>query len=161
MWNGFTNILSWFRIVSDTATFYAKQGTNYNICFQEDFLYALSVLSEWYREFSTLPTTVAALLGEKCCIWELPPETFNLNESTYRGLPLLKVIDDLTQVEDRHLIPTTSDTNPRVSYTVHTAHKLAAWVLHIRAEGFVTSLENRAISESVHASFLNLSSRVL
>lgn len=49
MWNGCTNILSWFRIshtVSDTTTFYAKQGTNYNICFQEDFLYALSTLSE-------------------------------------------------------------------------------------------------------------------
>lgn len=39
MWNGCTNILSWIRIVSDTATFYAKQGTNYNICFQEDFVF--------------------------------------------------------------------------------------------------------------------------
>lgn len=32
MWNGRPNILSWFRIVSDTATNYAKKGTNYNIC---------------------------------------------------------------------------------------------------------------------------------
>lgn len=78
MWNGCTNILSWFRIVSDTATFYAKQETNFNICFQEDFLYSLAVLAEWYREFGTLPTTSAALLGEKCCIWELPPESFYL-----------------------------------------------------------------------------------
>lgn len=68
----------------------------------------------------------------------------------------MKVIDNLTQVEDGHLIPTNADTNPRISYTVHTAHKLAAWVLHIRAAEFVSSLENRAISESVHASFLNL-----
>lgn len=66
------------------------------------------------------------------------------------------MIGDLTQVEDRHLIPTNTEVNPRLSYTVHTAHKLAAWVLHIRAEEFVTSLENRAIAESVHATFLNL-----
>lgn len=39
---------------------------------------------------------------------------------------------------------------------MNTAHKLAAWVIHIREEEFVTSLENRAIEESVHASFLNL-----
>lgn len=46
MWNGCTNVLSWFRIVSDTASFYAKQGVNFNICFQEDFLYTLAVLVE-------------------------------------------------------------------------------------------------------------------
>lgn len=74
------------------------------------------------------------------------PETFTLEESTYRGLPLLKVIEDLTQVNDKHLIPTNIIDSPRVSYSVHTAHKLAAWILHIRSEEFVTSLENRAIS---------------
>lgn len=57
IWNGCPNILSWFRIVSDTATNYAKKGTNYNICFQEDFLYGLSVLAENYRVFGTLPST--------------------------------------------------------------------------------------------------------
>lgn len=66
------------------------------------------------------------------------------------------MISDQTQVEDRHLTPTNIEVHPRISYTVHTAHKLAAWVLHIRAEEFITSLENRAISESVHAAFLNL-----
>lgn len=156
MWNGCTNILFWARIVSDTAFFYAKQGTNYNICFQEDFLYSLSAISEWYREYGTLPQTMAAVLGEKCCIWELPPDAFTLDETPYRGLPLLKVIEDLTQVSDRHLCPTTADSNRRISYTAHAAHKLAAWILHIRAEEFVTSLKNQAISESVHAAFLNL-----
>lgn len=156
MWNGCTNILSWFRIVSDTASFYAKQGTNFNICFQEDFLYSLSVLTEWFREFGTVPSTSAALLGAKCCIWELPPESFNLDTCTYGGLPFHKVIEDLTQVEDRHLVPTKSEICPRITYSVHTAHKLAAWILYIREEEFVTSLENLAISESVHAAFLNL-----
>ncbi|CAG5001716.1 unnamed protein product [Parnassius apollo] len=36
------------------------------------------------------------------------------------------------------------------------AHKLAAWIIHIRGEQFVTSLENSAIGESVSDSFLNL-----
>lgn len=93
---------------------------------------------------------------EKCCVWELPPEKFELDMHTYKGLPLIRVINDITQVEDRHLVPTDVTTNPRVSYSVHTAHKLAEWILHIRFEEFVTSLENRAISESVHAAFLNL-----
>lgn len=143
-------------IVSDTATHYAKKGTNYNICFQEDFLYGLSVMAEWYREYNHFPASMALVIQEKCCVWELPPEVFTLPECSYQGLSLLRVIGDLTQVEDRHLIPTNVADSPRLSYTVHTAHKIAAWVIHIKAEEFVTSLENRAISESMHASFLNL-----
>lgn len=106
MWNGCPNILSWFRIVSDTATNYAKKGTNYNICFQEDFLHGLSVLVENYRVFGTLPGTSALVIDKTCCVWELPPETFEIPLSTYRGLPLMKAIHSLTQVDDRHLVPT-------------------------------------------------------
>ncbi|CAK1591153.1 unnamed protein product [Parnassius mnemosyne] len=155
MWNGCTTILTWLRIVSDTATHYAKQGTNFNICFQEDFLYGLSVLAEWYREYRYFPTTMAIVLDKKC-IWELPPESVTLEACTYQGLPLAKVIEDVTKVEDRRVIPTNVEICPRFSYSVHMAHKLAAWIIHIREEEFVASLENRAIGESVQASFLNL-----
>lgn len=40
----------------DTATNYAKLD-NYNICFQEDVLYGLSVMAEWYKVSNILPTT--------------------------------------------------------------------------------------------------------
>lgn len=43
MWSGCPGILSWLRVVSDTATHYAKKGTDCNICFQEDFLYRLII----------------------------------------------------------------------------------------------------------------------
>lgn len=152
MWNGCPNILTWFTIISDTTTHYAKKGTNYNICFQEDFLYGLSVLSELYREFGHLPSSMTLVITEKCCVWKLPPEQFELATCSYQGLPLLRVISDLTQVEDRYLVTTNINDNPRLSYSVHTANKIAAWIIHIKTEEFVTSLENRAISESMHAS---------
>ncbi|CAG5019259.1 unnamed protein product [Parnassius apollo] len=99
---------------------------------------------------------MAIVLDKKCCIWVLSPEAFSLDSCTYTGVPLTQVIDDITQVEDRRLVPPNMEACPRFSYTVHMAHKLAAWIIHIGSEEFVTSLENRAISESIHASFLNL-----
>ncbi|CAG5001696.1 unnamed protein product [Parnassius apollo] len=103
-----------------------------------------------------IPTAMALVLEKKCFIWELPPETFDLESCTYKGIPLAKVIENVTQVEDRRLVPTNVEICPRVSYSVHMAHKLAAWIIHIRGEQFVTSLENSAIGESVSDSFLNL-----
>lgn len=45
MTNQNLNIPSHIRIIFDTALHYAKSGTNNTICFQSEFLYALSVLS--------------------------------------------------------------------------------------------------------------------
>ncbi|CAH0730336.1 unnamed protein product, partial [Brenthis ino] len=76
MWNGCPNVLSWLRVVSDTATLYAKKGNNYNICFQEDFLYGQAVISEWYREYGYVPPATAMIIFHKCCVWELHQRHF-------------------------------------------------------------------------------------
>lgn len=76
LWNGCPKIVPWLRIVSDTATHYAKKGTNYNICFQEDVLYGLEVHGDVQR--IVLPHTMALVLEQRCCIWELPSEAFTL-----------------------------------------------------------------------------------
>lgn len=47
MTNQNLNISSHIRILSDTALHYAKSGTNYTICFQSAFLYAISTLAQY------------------------------------------------------------------------------------------------------------------
>ncbi|KAJ2954233.1 hypothetical protein O0L34_g2478 [Tuta absoluta] len=156
MLNMNSTICSWLRVISDTALHYAKQSTNYNLCWQEIFLTGIARLANLYDEAQTLMPRYAIILSAKCCIWELPPETFELGLSVYQPLMHTSYLHELTPTDEHHLVDPTGVTDPVTSYSIHMAHKFAAWILHQSKEEFISSLENRAVEETFRASFVNL-----
>ncbi|CAK9297702.1 unnamed protein product [Gordionus sp. m RMFG-2023] len=63
-----TTLSSYFLIVSDTASRYAKSGINYNLCFQLVFLYAISYLSHIYTYGLDIRGNWAVILSCPTCI---------------------------------------------------------------------------------------------
>lgn len=85
---------SWVKIISDTATTYAKKGDNQNICFQSVFLYSIRVLAHIMSVDSLEPGIWGAVFKCPGCTWKIE-ESFTLNEVTYEGIPLESTIVDL------------------------------------------------------------------
>lgn len=87
---------SWVKIISDTATNFAKKGENHNICLQSVFLHGIQVLNHIHQ---SLPYGCNKSWGITfaCtgCLWKIGEEVFRLEKTTYEGLHLEKKVHDL------------------------------------------------------------------
>lgn len=150
------NFASHIRMISNTALHYAKSGVNHTICFQSAFLYALSTLSHLHESGTDIVGKWGLVFHHACCVREIPPETFDLARSEYNGVHLH---DKLTEIRPKYeLTKNEIDVNldGEQSYSVIMGRRFALWIKSIQMSTRITSLENRAIHESLTAPFVNL-----
>lgn len=150
------NFASHIRIISDTAQHYAKSGTNYTICFQSAFLYALSALAHKQEAGKDITGKWGLVFHKPCCVKEIPPEEFELSETRYEGVLLHDRFDVLRpkyEITRRELdVQLLGD----VSYSVIMARKFELWTKAIQTSTRISTPENRAVHESLTATFVNL-----
>ncbi|UDL13960.1 MAG: RNA dependent RNA polymerase [Xiangshan Nyami-like virus] len=147
---------SHFTITSDTALEYAKGGINYTICFQSVFLHSLSLLAHYTEQGVSYPRQMACLFSCSDCTWVIPAESFSLLSPTYAGILLPTRITELHQKDIHQRYPLTKQIGEEESYSVQMGRKFAAWIVKRRMIDKITSLENRALEESMTVSFVNL-----
>lgn len=123
------NHSSFYAITSDTALEYAKRGINYTICFQSCFLYGLSILSHYTEVGHPIATQMGLHFSCNTCTWVIPPETFTLETTQYKGVQVGFVITELHHKDIYNKYPLRVQMNEHYSYAVHTARKFAAlWI---------------------------------
>lgn len=145
------------KIISDTATNFAKKGENHNICFQSVFLHGIQVLNHIHQN---LPYGCNKSWGITftCtgCLWRIGEEVFRLEETTYEGLHLEKKVQDLrSKAQPKRVSHLRRSKGGSTAYSIMTARKVVQWV----KENDITPslyLDQRREDEVVTASFLNL-----
>ncbi|KAJ8720999.1 hypothetical protein PYW08_006464 [Mythimna loreyi] len=155
--NSTSNFASHVRISSSTATAYAKKGEDYTICFQSVFLYGVAALSIMYHKYGCLPERMAVVITRGCCTWTIPPEVFTLSESLYPGVTIPTAMLKLEPVEETLLPYKPRELGVEASYAAHMAYKFAVWILNRRDTTRISTLEHRAISDTLTPPFVNLS----
>lgn len=150
------NFSSHIRILSDTALHYAKSGTNYTICFQSAFLYAISTLAQYQEMGTDIAGKWGLVFHQPCCVKEIPAEQFTLDQSDYAGVDLSNRIDRLRPKYE--VVRTTKDSHVdgETSYSVIMARKFTLRIKNIELSARISTLENRAVHESLTAPFVNL-----
>jgi len=156
MTNQNLNFSSHIRITSDTALCYAKSGTNYTICFQSAFLYALSILAQIQEAGVDISGKWGLVFHKRCCAKEIPAESFELETTEYNGVELQSRIDVLRPKYEVTRSMHDSVVAGRQSYSVIMARKFVLWIKNIEISTRISTLENRAIHESLTAPFVNL-----
>ncbi|CAK9302717.1 unnamed protein product [Gordionus sp. m RMFG-2023] len=91
-----TTLSSYFLIISDTASKYAKSGLNYNLCFQLVFLYAISHLSHLYTYGLVIRGNWAVTLACSSRIWQILDNNYKRAHSSYAGIDLGLKLPKLT-----------------------------------------------------------------
>lgn len=86
---------SWIKIVSDTATMFAKKGENYNICFQSVFLHGIQVLNHHISSNDVVSTRWGLQFCCEGCTWIIGKEIFTMSEVKYNGVPLKRKVNEL------------------------------------------------------------------
>jgi len=150
------NHSSFHTITSDTALEYAKGGTNYTICFQSVFLYGLSALAHYKEMGVPYPKQMGLHFTCSSCTWVLPPESFEMGDLTYKGVPLNTRIETLHHKDVFERYPLITQVDEETSYAVQMARKFAAWIVNRRMVDKITALDNRAMEENLTLSFVNL-----
>ncbi|KAF5190064.1 RNA-dependent RNA polymerase, partial [Thalictrum thalictroides] len=156
MTNQNLNFSSHIRILSDTALHYAKSGTNYTICFQSAFLYAISTLAQYQEMGIEIAGKWGLVFHKPCCVKEIPTEQFTLDRSEYEGVALQNRIDRLRPKYEVARTVQDSVVDGETSYSVIMARKFTLWIRNIELSTRISTLENRAIHESLTAPFVNL-----
>lgn len=148
---------SWIKIVSDTATNFAKKGENYNICFQSVFLHGIQILNHiQHRDIYSNPRSWGITFTCKGCLWKIGEEDFTLDKSIYTGLELENKIKDLRpKAQPKRISHLRRSKEGSLAYSVMTSRKVVCW---IRDNVTMPSLylDQRRKEEVVTASFLNL-----
>lgn len=148
---------SWVKIISDTATNFAKKGENHNICFQSVFLHGIQVLNHIHLK---LPYQCSKSWGIifSCsgCLWKIGEEKFTLEKTAYEGLHLEKKVTDLRpRAQPKRVSHLRRSKGGSTAYSIMTARKVVQWV----KDNDITPslyLDQRRVKEVVTASFLNL-----
>lgn len=156
MTNQNLNFSSHIRILSDTALHYAKSGTNYTICFQSAFLYAISTLAQYQEMGLRIEGKWGLVFHQPCCVKEIPSEQFTLDQSDYEGVDLQNRIDRLRPKYEVARTVQDSVVNGATSYSVIMARKFTLWIRNAELSTRISTLENRAVHESLTAPFVNL-----
>ncbi|CAG9822114.1 unnamed protein product [Phaedon cochleariae] len=144
-------------INSDTATKYAKQGTNYTICFQSAFLYGLSCLSQYKELGVNTAGEWALVLSCEDCTAEIPEELFTMSNSSYAGVALPINLDEITpEIQTARIRGYEARLFGARAYSVMMARKFVIWMISSRNTERVISLENKNMEEAIVASFVNL-----
>lgn len=156
MTNQNLNFSSHIRILSDTALHYAKSGTNYTICFQSAFLYAISTLAQYQEMGIHIEGKWGLVFHQPCCVKEIPTEQFTLDKSDYSGVELQNRIDRLRPKYEVARTVQDSVVDGITSYSVIMARKFTLWIRNIELSTRISTLENRAVHESLTAPFVNL-----
>lgn len=130
MANSNLNFNSWVKIISDTATNFAKKGENHNICFQSVFLHGIQVLNHIHLK---LPYQCSKSWGItfSCsgCLWKIGEEKFSLEKTTYEGLHLEKKVTDLRpRAQPKRVSHLRRSKGGSTAYSIMTARKVVQWV---------------------------------
>ncbi|KAL4125915.1 hypothetical protein QTP88_010152 [Uroleucon formosanum] len=150
------NFSSHLRILSDTALHYAKSGTNYTICFQAAFLYAISTLAQYQEMGINIEGKWGLVFHKPCCVKEISSEQFTLDKSEYEGVALQNRIERLRPKYEVARTVQDSVVDGETSYSVIMARKFSLWIRNIEVSARISTLENRAVHESLTAPFVNL-----
>lgn len=86
----------------------------------------------------------------------IPPEEFSLETTCYKGVGLHDRLESLTPKTDVSRIQGDVLIDSHTSYSVIMARKFFAWLRSMEKRKRVSTLENRAIHESLTALFVNL-----
>lgn len=121
---------SWVKIISDTATNFAKKGENHNICFQSVFLHGIQVLNHIHLK---LPYQCSKSWGItfSCsgCLWKIGEEKFTLEKTAYEGLHLEKKVTDLRpRAQPKRVSHLRRSKGGSTAYSIMTARKVVQWV---------------------------------
>lgn len=93
---------------------------------------------------------------QPCCVKEIPTEQFTLDRSDYEGVDLQNRIDRLRHKYEVARTVQDSVVDGVTSYSVIMARKFTLWIRNIELSSRISTLENRAVHESLTTPFVNL-----
>lgn len=154
------NFNSNWIINSDTASDFAKSGSDYNLCFQSIFLHGLAMLQMKTLLKEPVGRVMACSFVCPDCIFALQDDNYTMQEPTYPGVHLVTKIEQLTPIERTlssiELSPG-NDPNVIESYSFAMGRRFFLLWRKQERKDLLSAVERNAIHENISAGFINLS----